>query len=333
MQNQSMAVRSTLGVAESDRTHQWKDYLATYIDNMSEKHKPSEHVFCEPLGKEIFSGQLESGELGCLKINRVKTSPHRFQRKKNTSAEFLTSPLILIVQLSGVCSITGMNNSKYLEPGSMMVFDTRNAFDISNIEYSDQLLVTIPRNSVAMADGVIHTYGNRFDCQNGLGKLLYDLLKQSIDSYELLNTASKMSIAQSVLHLMPNILTPSYSGTEVYLGSSGIMIQGIKSYIEKNLSDPYLAIEKIAEENHCSVRTIHRLFKINDIGSVSHYIWNRRIVSAAEMLIDPGYLTHSITDIAFNCGFSSSTHFSRVFKSCYGMTPRQYRSSISLINQ
>lgn len=332
MQNQSMAVLSTYGIDESDRTHQWTEYLTAYIDNISDKSNSSEHVFCEPLGKDIFSGELKSGELGCLKLNRVRTSPHRFLRKKNNSIDFLSSPLILIVQLSGISSITGMSHSKCLEPGSMMVFDTRNAFDVSNAEYSDQLIVTIPRNSVAMANGAIHACGNRFDSQNGLSKLLYELLKQSIENYDLLNSASRMSIGQSVLHLMPNILSPTYSDSAVYPSTNGVMLQGIKVYIEKNLSEPCLTIEKIAEDNDCSIRTIHRLFKLNNIGGVGHYIWNRRVVSAAEILANPDFTNKSITDIAFSFGFSSSAHFSRLFKSYYGVTPREYRNSLSLIN-
>lgn len=220
-----------------------------------------------------------------------------------------------------------------LEPGGMLIFDTRNIFDIAHIEHSEQLVITIPRNSLAMADGAIYTYGHNFDNERGLSKLLYEMLRQSVDSYGLLTTASRMSIGQSILHLLPNILCPTNAGDDSHLGSAGIIIQGIKSYIEQNLTDPSLTIEKIAEENNCSVRSVHRIFKMTDMGSVSHYIWSRRITSAANVLADPGHLSRSITDIAFSFGFSSSAHFSRTFKSYYGITPREHRNTTYLMNQ
>ncbi|MEE8428524.1 MAG: helix-turn-helix domain-containing protein, partial [Gammaproteobacteria bacterium] len=42
-------------------------------------------------------------------------------------------------------------------------------------------------------------------------------------------------------------------------------------------------------------------------------------------LADSTWLNHSITEIAFNWGFNSSAHFSRVFKEQYGINAREYR--------
>jgi len=333
MQNPSMTMSSTAGISENDRAcNKWTGYLATNIDVFPDQHKSSEHVLCEPIGGSAFTGELESGNLGFLKLNRVKTSPHRFRRKINASVSHSSNPLILMMQLSGVSKLNTTNYSGYLEPGSMVVFDTRYSFDVSNIEHTDQILVTIPRNNVSIAEGAINTCGHRFDNQDSLSKLLSDILLQSVNSYDLLNSASRISIGHSILHLIPNILSSADRGDETFSCATGTVVQRIKYYIEQHMADPCLTIKKIAEENNCSERTIHRIFKMTDAGSVSHYIWNRRITSAASILTDPGYIDKSITDIAFSCGFSSSAHFSRIFKDFYGMAPREYRNSISLLN-
>jgi AraC-like DNA-binding protein len=51
------------------------------------------------------------------------------------------------------------------------------------------------------------------------------------------------------------------------------------------------------------------------------FVWESRLELAAEML------RHSqghaqISDIAYRCGFSTPTHFSRVFRARYGISPR-----------
>jgi AraC family transcriptional regulator len=44
-----------------------------------------------------------------------------------------------------------------------------------------------------------------------------------------------------------------------------------------------------------------------------------------ELLVSP---TLSLTDIALECGFSSHSHLSRVFRQVLGATPSEYRRSL-----
>ena len=52
------------------------------------------------------------------------------------------------------------------------------------------------------------------------------------------------------------------------------------------------------------------------------YLTSLRVSKAADMLENTN---HSITDIAFQCGFSSSQHFANTFKQKVGQTPLKYR--------
>ena len=53
------------------------------------------------------------------------------------------------------------------------------------------------------------------------------------------------------------------------------------------------------------------------------WLWTLRTLLAAEFIdLDPKW---SLTDVAFACGFNSSAHFSRAFKSRYGIAPRELR--------
>jgi AraC-like DNA-binding protein len=56
--------------------------------------------------------------------------------------------------------------------------------------------------------------------------------------------------------------------------------------------------------------------------SVHEYILNKKIEYACELLE-----THSITETAFLLNFSSSQHFSRVFKQHTGQTPGEFRKN------
>lgn len=55
------------------------------------------------------------------------------------------------------------------------------------------------------------------------------------------------------------------------------------------------------------------------------FVNSHRIEEARAMLADPKFLSVSVTEIAFECGFNSIPSFNRVFKTEVGTTPSEYR--------
>jgi AraC-like DNA-binding protein len=53
--------------------------------------------------------------------------------------------------------------------------------------------------------------------------------------------------------------------------------------------------------------------------TVSDYIWGARLQHCRQEL--ETHAGKTITDVAFSWGFSSSSHFSRVFRKCFGVVP------------
>ena len=95
------------------------------------------------------------------------------------------------------------------------------------------------------------------------------------------------------------------------------------SFIENNLLNPELSVQTIADHLHFSRAYIMTAFR-NEIGMTIHeYILRSKIEYACELLDN-----YSITETAFLLNFSSSQHFSRVFKEHIGMTPGDYAGRI-----
>jgi AraC-like DNA-binding protein len=105
----------------------------------------------------------------------------------------------------------------------------------------------------------------------------------------------------------------------------------IKSFIEAQLDDPDLSVESIARSFGMSVRSLHRAFAADPAGSVSKYVWIRRLDRCAAELRDPRQAHRPITEICFSWGFNSTSHFSRLFRQQFGFTPRDYRRAIEEI--
>jgi AraC-like DNA-binding protein len=98
----------------------------------------------------------------------------------------------------------------------------------------------------------------------------------------------------------------------------------IQSYIQRNLADPELTIERIAERMQCTKRYLHKVFSEEE-ETLNQYIWSQRLELCRARLSQPELADRSITEIAFDCGFSNAAHFSRSFRARFGECPRVYR--------
>lgn len=65
-----------------------------------------------------------------------------------------------------------------------------------------------------------------------------------------------------------------------------------------------------------------RLFHEHLHTTPMRYLWTVRLEQARQLLTDTGL---NISEIAYRCGFSSPAHFSRAFKSSFGLPPAQFR--------
>lgn len=101
-------------------------------------------------------------------------------------------------------------------------------------------------------------------------------------------------------------------------------VSKLNSCIHKNIDNSNFSVENLAESLHISRVQLYRKVKAIFGVNVSDYINNLKLDIAKEML-DTSTLT--ISEIAYNNGFSSPNYFSTVFKNKFGMSPNSYRKS------
>jgi AraC-like DNA-binding protein len=104
-------------------------------------------------------------------------------------------------------------------------------------------------------------------------------------------------------------------------------LRSIKVWLEDHLCDPGLTLEAVAKANAISLRYLHSLFRLEGT-SVSQWIWNRRLERSYDMLLKSD--ARSLTEIAYDVGFNSSSHFSTMFRRRFGIRPSDLRRRPSI---
>ncbi|MEW2288450.1 helix-turn-helix transcriptional regulator [Streptomyces sp. NPDC047841] len=107
-------------------------------------------------------------------------------------------------------------------------------------------------------------------------------------------------------------------------GTRAPLMSDILDFIDLRLSDTDLSPETIARAHHISVRYLHKLFR-EEGTTVGRLIQRRRLAECRRVLTLRSAEHLTIAAVAHRWGFASPTHFSRVFRATYGMSPSAWR--------
>jgi AraC family transcriptional activator of tynA and feaB len=100
----------------------------------------------------------------------------------------------------------------------------------------------------------------------------------------------------------------------------------IRECIQKYVTSADLTSEWVARYCGISPRYLCYVLKANGT-CFSELLWNERLPRARDWLACDAFRQYPIHKIACMAGFKSAAHFSRMFKSAYGMSPKEYRAS------
>lgn len=140
----------------------------------------------------------------------------------------------------------------------------------------------------------------------------------------LIRNCEALQDVQSILRLQANMLV-TYT-EQVERLREGIphtsLAVTVSAWVQKHLSEP-TDTEKLACDLHYSRPHLSRKFKAETGMTLTDFILRKKCEEAARLL---AYTDKSLIAISDYLGFSSQSHFTRVFKKYMAMTPAEYRA-------
>jgi AraC family transcriptional regulator len=118
-------------------------------------------------------------------------------------------------------------------------------------------------------------------------------------------------------------MSPQSPDRQYLLAEYRSRINRVIDYIEANIARE-LSLKELAGVAHFSPFHFHRIFSAMVGETLSGFIQRIRLEKAAAKLVTNP--RESITEVAFDSGFSSSSVFARAFKEGFGMSASQWRS-------
>jgi AraC-like DNA-binding protein len=102
------------------------------------------------------------------------------------------------------------------------------------------------------------------------------------------------------------------------------VIAKAKKFIEEHHSED-LSLGQVAQAVHTSLFYFCKLFKKVTGLNFTEFVSRTRVEKSKNLLLNPNL---RVSEIAYEVGFQSLTHFNRVFKKIVGESPTEYRSHL-----
>ena len=134
------------------------------------------------------------------------------------------------------------------------------------------------------------------------------------------STVQLLNIFANHLSLMANQMVLQHTNTEPAI------IRRAKEFIQEHYSEK-LTLEQVAKQVNASTFYFCKMFKKVVGLNFTEYVSRIRIEKAKTLLLNRQL---RISEIAFEVGFESLTHFNRIFKKILGVSPTEYRSGLHM---
>jgi AraC-like DNA-binding protein len=103
------------------------------------------------------------------------------------------------------------------------------------------------------------------------------------------------------------------------------LIREVESYISESFCSDTFTVDSILKKTYTSYHRLNFLFKSIHGMTISEYIRNKRIEKSKEMIADNA---KSISQIAYEIGYSSISNYILAFKKVYRITPGKYKKQM-----
>lgn len=308
----SLQVAAASAVTRRPHETSWADLIATYIGG---SHST------EAVGRDDgFAGELRHWRFGELKfvLSKVRGVSVRGIQATDESLQNLHD-VWLCMCLSGSFELDVERRSTVIGPSSVAVMQCGRPHVVTFAPDCDVLWVRAPRyhfRSLAHSSAGFVT----LDASCGVGRLALQSLHGLYQQAALLDDADSSQVVHSTLGLVSAAMEQAgRRGAAPELAEQSRLEQ-LKQFIENNLHDDALSLETAARSLRRNPRYLNRVFEA-DGGSFMRWTWQRRLERAHELLAASSDSLHSITDVAFSCGFKNVSHFSRAFRERFGCAP------------
>jgi AraC-like DNA-binding protein len=304
---------STANVPASKKMRFWNEAVSSAVVSAA----------ADPLDEDTFQGQLKLLDLGSIRIAEICGGASNVRRFPTHSRG---THFVLQLILSGEIICRSEGRQTRLGAGDFWMYGTSAGADLHLPKPVSLLALCVPRDCLTRYFACPEAACSMVvSGTSGAGALVAGYLR---DFWGRAQHELAPQLVPRFAEIALQLVAGAYAGIPAARPDRSCRLTEhrlrIRSYIEEHLCETDLTPQSIAAALRITPGYLHRLF-CGGKESIARYILRRRLEECHRNLSDCMQSGRSVTHIAFEHGFNSLPHFSRVFRSHFGITPSELR--------
>ncbi|MGW2340840.1 AraC-like ligand-binding domain-containing protein [Streptomyces sp. NPDC001661] len=305
---------STDGVGGADRFAHWAQEISQVFGGLDTR----------PFAANAFHATATCDALGQLLLGSISAGPLRVRRTERRATRSEDDHYKVALQVSGTCVVEQDGSYGELGPGDLAICDTTRPYAFRYDTAFRTVLMLVPRAMLPVRpEAVRGLTARRLAGESGAAAVVGPFLRSLGEQARACAGPAATGLADGAASLMTALVTEGLDRTAPAEPGHAMMLR-IRAHIDGRLPDPELTPDSIAQAHGISRRYLFKLFAAEDL-TVAGWIRTRRLERCARDLASPAAAHQPIGMIAARWGLLDGRHFSRVFKTAYGQTPRDFR--------
>ncbi len=274
-----------------------------------------------------LSVRLGLEDIGPLALCSARATALTIRRTARLAREDEEPALFLGLQRSGSSLVEQSGRQALLREGDFALYDTTRPYTLVFADGVDQHFLRFPRSLLAFPERVLREVtAVALGPGDPLARLTATYFTQLAASDGPRDGRSAEAVAQPSVELLRAVVAQQLGDTALGRGPREATLDlRIRDYLRRHLADPGLCAAQIAAAHGISVRYLYTVLGRSGI-SLGDWIRTHRLAQCRRELASPQGKFLTIAAIARRWGFLDASHFSRVFKATFGVTPRDWRA-------
>lgn len=302
----------TAALSPADRADYWRSSVCNQFVPLA----------VVPVVNEL-RGRVAGWTLAETRLRRIRATQHRFERR---TADIRSGDPEVLHVLSldlGHCRMEQDGRVAALNPGDIVLYDSSRPFRVETSGDFQFTVGLLPKRLLPLPEKVLVTQTARVtSSSDGVGAALGALLSSLATGRASDSDPTQQAALQ---HALVSLYIAFMSDGDLNGSPPSVHLGLAKSFIVRHLGDSRISPADVAAACGVSLSYLHRLFA-NDGTTVAGYLREQRLQGAHRDLTT-SLVDERISAVGSRWGIPDPAHFSRTFKSRFGMTPGEARQT------